>query len=214
MGSLVFEDDLPLVEAVSQARNAAPQGREDAWDALDRFLRWHLLEHLQNRSGQPEELLEALLKASHWARREEKIPWCFRWPYLLEILEDANHQPGLATDLEALAEGRAAELLSLLLQEGKPMRPGDLAERMGLLKQQISNLGLKLEKAGLIVRRSGQGRAAWFYAAPRAEQIAARLPGTVSTSPHTEASAQDTSAEEDFWVGEALGQPVSLAAAG
>jgi DNA-binding MarR family transcriptional regulator len=181
MSSLLLTEARPL-EAFQQACEAVERGEEDAWEALDRHFRWHLLEHLLNHSGKPAELGEAVLQASLWARRNRKDSWRDRWSYLLQILEGAARHSSLAGDVQALgaAEGRAAEMLSILLQHRKPLRPSDLVERMRLSMQQVSNLGRKLEEAGLIVRQSLlAGRHTWYSATPRAESLQDRLPGSL-----------------------------------
>jgi DNA-binding MarR family transcriptional regulator len=209
VASILFVDHHPA-EAVPRARELAAQGREDAWEALDRHLRWHVVHWIQDRTEEVKALRGALLDAHHWAAREDKEPWRQRWSYLLEILQDAGQQPGLAADLEAVgsAEGRAAEILSILACRAKPLRPTDLKDETGLRIQQISNLGKKLEDAGLIVRRSG-GRATWFLLTPRGSRLAGILgrPATVSTE---EERSSDLAPELSLWNGSALEGPVAV----
>ncbi len=207
MASILFVD-LPLVEAVSRARELSAQGREDAWDALDRHLRWHVIRWIQDRSGDIEALRDALLDSHNWAARQEREPWRHRWSYLLEILRDAEQQPGLAAGLEAIGavEGRAAEILSLLSHRGKPLRPNDLVEEMGLSIQQVSNLGKKLADAGLITRRQLGGRATWFVLTPRGS----RLVDLLGTSMAPVSEARELAAEMSFWNGPALAEQVAI----
>lgn len=205
VSSLIFTELTPT-EAVRQARQAVSNGQEEAWEVLDRTLRWRLVAHLKDRSVDPDEIEAALLEAAHWARRKDQSPWCHLWPYLLEILEAAEHQPGVAQDLEAI-EGRAAELLAFMLRHGKPVRPSDLCGWTGLSKQQVSTLGRKLEEADLIVRRSGEGRATWFFATPRARKMEPLLP-------RSRPSAEPPPAEQEsglrVWSAEAIGEPVTI----
>lgn len=169
--------DLPPLESVERAKAASAEGNAEAWEALDRHLRWCLLDHLQNRSGNETELGEALLQAFYWAEREEREPWATRWPYLLEILRDAERQPALASELRAVGpEGRTAEVLKILADHPKPLRPTDLVKLTGLSIQQISNLGRKLESAGLIVRHSAGGKATWLVPTGRGFKLAELLP--------------------------------------
>jgi hypothetical protein len=169
--------DLPPAESVQRAQEASAQGYTRAWEALDRHFRWHLLDHLQNRSGSETELGDALLEACRWAEREEREPWYIRWVYLLELLRDADRQPALAADLRAVGpEGRAAEMLKILAEHPRALRPSDLVELMGLSIQQISNLGRKLESAELIDRHSVGGKATWFIPTGRGFKLAELLP--------------------------------------
>jgi len=200
MSSLVFTDLQPP-EAVARAREAVAAGRTEAFAALDRHLRWHLVNHLQNRTEDADQLLDALLAACHWVKREGPEPWSIVWPYLLELFEDAASQPSLAVDLDAV-EGRAAEMLALLARAGRPLRPSKLQEQMGLTSlQQVSNLGNKLEKAGLIVRRRSGGKATWIFPTPRGSALAAKLPvGLEPTAPEIEEEVSEILASEDsFW---------------
>jgi len=192
--------DLHPSEAVARARELTGQGREDAWEALDRHLRWHVIRWIQDRSGDTEELRGAVLDSHHWAAREGQEPWRQRWSYLLEILRDAEQQPGLAADLEAAGsvEGRAAEILSILALRGKPLRPNDLVEEMGLSMQQISNLGKRLADAGLITRRQLSGRATWFLLAPRGVRLVKLLERTAPATAEEPESA-DLAPEIHFW---------------
>lgn len=186
--------DLQPVEAVAQARQLAATGQDEAFEALDRHLRWHLVNYVQDRAEDPGQLLAALLDACHWVKRENRQPWDVLWAYLLEIFEDAKSQPGLAEGLEAV-EGRAAELLGLLVEGGKPLRPSALSERMSLSIQQISNLGRRLEEAGLIVRRRSGGKATWIFPTARGLALAAKLPAVVEPAEE----AVGLAPEDRFW---------------
>lgn len=209
MSSILFVDSHPT-EAVSQARALVSQDREDAWEALDRHLRWHVVHWIQDRAAEVEALREALLDAWRWAERSERDPWRQRWSFLLEILRDAEQQPGIAADLEAVG-GRAAEVLAILAEQSKPMRPTDLGEEMGVSIQQISNLGRKLEGAGLIVRRSS-GKATWLYLTPRGARLAEIL-GKPAPASYSEEDSLDLAPELLPWNGSALAEPVELAKA-
>lgn len=209
MSSILFIDLQPS-EAVSRARELAAQGREDAWEALDRHLRWHVIRWIQDRSGDLEALRGAMLDAHHWAARQEREPWRQRWSYLLEILRDAEQQPGLAADLEAAGavEGRAAEILSLLALRGRPLRPNDLVDEMGLSIQQVSNLGKRLADADLITRRQLSGRATWFVLTPRGSRLVELLGRT--KVPISE--PEELAPEVNPWNGTALAEPVAAIA--
>lgn len=170
--------DLSPTEAVAAARRDVAAQEEGAWEALDRCMRWHLLTYLQDRSGRAPELRDALVKAADWADQEERSPWRYRWPYLLEILRDGERLPSTADAVRAVGgpEGRAAEMLACLVDHEDPMRPGELAERLGLSPQQVTNLGRKLEGAELIVRHKAKGRATWLFATPRGLELSRHLP--------------------------------------
>jgi len=90
--------DLTPDEAVATARRDVEAGRKDAWDALDRYLRWHLLTYLQDRSGEVAEIRDALLEAADWARQESRSPWLHNWPYLLELLRAGEQLPSTAAN--------------------------------------------------------------------------------------------------------------------
>lgn len=197
--------DLTPDEAVDTARRDVAAGREEAWEALDRYLRWHLLTYLQDRSGEFAELRDALLEAADWARQEERSPWLYNWPYLLELLRASDRLPSTAAGLQALRgpEGRAAQLLAILVDSEEPMRPGELAERLGLSPQQVTNLGRKLEDAGLIVRRKARGRATWLFATPRGIELASHLPRAERPP-----EPPETAPEYEYWP--AAGKPIPL----
>jgi len=175
--------DLTPTAAVAAARRDAASGRDEAWDALDRYLRWHLLTYVNDRRGETAELREALLEAADWSRQEDRTPWQHTWPYLLELLRDEERLPSSTEELRALVnpEGRAAQLLACLAESEDPMRPGDLGDRLGLSKQRVSHLLRKLEASGLIARRKGKGRAVWLCATPRGLEQASRLPRAEGT---------------------------------
>jgi DNA-binding MarR family transcriptional regulator len=199
--------DLELQEAVRQARALVDQGKEGAWEALDLHLRWHLVNQLQNRAEDREELSGALLEAYHWAETAEREPWRRLWAYLMELLADAESQPSRAGDLEAV-EGRAAEMLRLLVRHPKPLRPGDLADRMRVTPQQVSNLVSKLEAAGLIVRQRS-GRSAWLFPSARGARLVELLPESTTGA---EADAKGEAPEISFWNGAALAEVVKIPA--
>jgi len=174
MSSIVFVDLQPR-EAVGRARELVAAGQSEALEALDLHLRWHLVNYIQNRDEDVDGLLAALLEACHWVKREGRGPWNLLWPYLLELLEGAKAQPSLAEGLEAV-EGRAAEVLGLLVQHGKPLRPTEISDKLKLSIQQVSNLGQKLEAAGLIVRRRSGGKATWIFPTARGTSLVKKLP--------------------------------------
>lgn len=187
--------DLAPNEALAAARRDAAAGQEEAWDALDRYLGWHFLTYLQDRSGEVAQLREVLLEAADWARQEERSPWQYHWPYLLELLRAAERLPSTAGSLRALGgpEGRAAQILTLLADNEEPMRPGEVAERLGLSPQQVTNLGRELEEAGLIVRHKAKGRATWLFATPRGTDLVSRLPRDEGSRPW------ETALEYPYW---------------
>jgi ATP-dependent Lon protease len=166
--------DLTPSEAVAVARKDAGSAEEESWESLDRTLRRHLLAFLQEREGDVAELRQALVEATDWARDEEKSPWRERWPYLLELLRDGERLPAVAADARVLGrpEGRAAELLAVLIECEQPMRPSELVEIMGLRTiQHLSNLSRGLVSAGLVVKQKTRGRATWLYPTPRALRL-------------------------------------------
>jgi DNA-binding MarR family transcriptional regulator len=152
-------------------------GQVDAWDSLDCCLRWDLMVYLREDSGEVLELSEALLEAADWARQEERSPWQYYWAYLLELLQDAERRPSMLAALASLLnpEGRADELLALLVDCEEPMRPDDVADRLELSKKQVSKLSDQLERARLIVRRKGKGRATWMFPTPRGMDLVSRF---------------------------------------
>ncbi len=190
--------DLTPTEALAAARRDAAAGIEDAWSALDRCLRSHLLAYLQERTGDAQELREALLEAADWAREMERSPWQHNWPYLLGILRDGERLPSTATGIDALdrPEGLAARMLALLVENQEPMRPKELAEQLGLKAPHVSNLGKKLEDAGLIFRQKAKGRATWLFATPRGRRLAPVLPLSEQTS-----DSRDDAKSCVFWEG-------------
>ncbi len=165
--------DLAPPQAVELART------EGDWTYLDRYLRSRVIAYLQNREGEAGELRQAVLAAVRWARAEDQPPWATIWPYMLEILRDAERLPSAADELQVVArpEGRAAEVLAILAESGEPMRPKDVAARLGLSPSHATNLGRDLEKARLIVRRKAGGRATWLFATARGLRLAASWPG-------------------------------------
>lgn len=205
--------DVPLGEVVSRACEAVQQGQSHAFEALDRHLRWHLVRYLQDRTGDPAELSQALLEACHWVQRERQEPWVVCWPYLMELLEDAESQPAVASDLQALrvAQGRAAEMLALLVGQTQPLRPNDVSDRLNISIQQVSNLGKKLEDAGLIVRRQASGRSTWLFPTRRGIQLAKLLPATEPVQ-HIAQTDQERSKGEalTFWSPSALDQSIHI----
>jgi DNA-binding transcriptional ArsR family regulator len=198
--------DLGPTKAVQRAREAMAEGgrSEEILEPLDRHLRWHLLDYLQNRAEEGEEIGKALFGACRWAEQEGLNVWFVRWSYLLELLREADEQPAIARNLRAIGlEGRAAEMLKVLVDHPKPLRPSDLAERMGLSIQQISNLGRRLETAGLIVRQSS-GRATWFFPDLQGFELGALLSASASPTQEERETAQGPA----FWNLSALDQPV------
>jgi len=184
--------DLSPTEAVAAARRDAAAGGDEVWESLDRCLRWHLLTYLQERTGKAAELRDALLGAADWADQEERSPWRHRWPYLLEILRDGERLPSTAEAVQALAgpEGRAAQLLALLVDHDGPIRPSEVAEKLGMSPQQVTNLGRKLEEAGLVVRHKAKGRATWLFATARGLALAEHLTRTKPEAVETHSLAE------------------------
>jgi DNA-binding MarR family transcriptional regulator len=169
--------DLEPSEAVSRAREIAVESPIEALEALDRHLRRHLLTLVQDCSTPSEPLRAALLAACRWAEGEKLEPWRQLWPYLLELLRDAEETPALAADLRALKaiEGRAAEVLTLLSNSEQPLQPSEVARRLAMSEQHVSNLVRKLEAADLVVRRRAGGRATWLFSTARGGKLGALL---------------------------------------
>ncbi len=165
--------DLSPPQAVELART------EGDWTYLDRYLRSRVIAYLQNREGDAGELRRAILDAIRWARAAEQEPWAVIWPYMLEILRDAERLPSTADELQVVEwpEGRAAQVLAILAGSGKPMRPKEVAARLGLSSSHATNLGRDLEKARLIVRRKAGGRATWLIATARGLRLASSWSG-------------------------------------
>ena len=188
--------DLPPMDSLHRAQQDVSRGIEDAWDALDRHFRWLVVDFLQNRVESSYELEGAIIEASYWAEREDRIPYRYTWSYLLELLTNAETQPSLAEGLQAV-EGRAAEMLAVLVRHAKPLRPTEVSERMGLTIQQISNLGNKLEKADLIIRRRSGGKATWMWPTSRGLALAEKL--SPATRDGGIENIEPAFAEEPFW---------------
>jgi DNA-binding MarR family transcriptional regulator len=178
--------DLTPDQAVEEAKKLASGNDPTAWEALDRCLRHRLLELLRGhgRTGS-KRLRRALLAACRWSEAEEKTDWHRNWTYLLELLRDADSMPSLAGDLEALGrlEGRAAGILRLLVDRGRPLRPKEVAESLGLSPQQVSNVCRRLDERDLLVRRKGEGRATWMFPTARGRRTAALVPEPPAPSP-------------------------------
>lgn len=161
-------------------REALELARSEAdWEYLERYLRSRVVAYLQNREGDSGELRSAVLGAVQWARSEDREPWATIWHYMLQILQDADRLPALAEDLRTVRrpEGRAAQVLSVLAEAGRPMRPKEVAARLGIGSSHMTNLGRDLEKARLIVRQKAGGRATWLFATARGLRLAASWPG-------------------------------------
>lgn len=197
-------DRLPALEAVERARAVGDD--EATWKALDRTLRLRLLELLQDRQGDAAELARALVEAADWAARAEAVGWRERWRGLLELLRDGERMPSIAREAEALlAEpgGWPATFLRRLAEWGSPARPGALAQVTGLTQSHVSNVLGRLERAGLVVRRRGPGRAVLVLLSARGRRLAALL----QTAP---VEAVEGPALPAFWDARALDQPVDL----
>jgi hypothetical protein len=68
---------------------------------------------------------------------------------------------------------------------------------MGLTIQQISNLGHKLEKADLIIRRRSGGKASWMWPTSRGIALVEKL--SPATSEEGIENIEPAPAEEPFW---------------
>jgi DNA-binding MarR family transcriptional regulator len=202
--------DLSPQEAFEHFRERAAEEGRDAWKNLDRYLRWRLVVYLQDREGNAGELRRATLAAARWARAEGEEGWEASWTQHLEILRDAERTPATAAELDVLRrpEGRSAELLALLVENGEPMRPKELSERLGVSPQQVTNLGRQLEEARLIVRE-GEGRARWFVPTARGFRLAEALPSPTPTA--VLAEAEDLAPETPLWESESIGTQVKVA---
>lgn len=168
--------DLTPLQALERARDAGAAG--EGAEYLERYLRWRLLVYLQDREGDGGELRSVLVAATRWARSEGDAAREASWHGFLELLRDAERTPAAAADLESLRRpaGRAAELLAAVAADQQPARPKDLAEELGMSRQQVGNLSRQLEAAGLIDRQRGEGRSSWIFATARGLRLAASLP--------------------------------------
>ncbi len=192
--------DLSPSEAITRACEQAAAGDSGVWKYLDRYLRWRLLSYLQDREGDAAELRSAALEAVRRARAEGESRWEAAWTALLELLRDAEQLPATAADLEALQRpgGRAAEMLAVLAAHGEPMRPKELADRLRMQPQQVSNLAGKLEQSGLIVRQK-RGRAIWIFPTARGLRLAPALPSPQPVRPAQAPEADELASEYDPW---------------
>ncbi len=177
--------DIYPAEAVEEARRAAAAGRSDAWDALDRALRWHVLRAISDGEHDTEALSDAFLAAVDWARSEQKTPWVYTWPALFDLLHDAERSPSLVKGIRAL-EGRSAEILAYLAARNGPVPRMELRDALGVSQSQMTNLLRRLEEARLLVRRDGDGRTKWIVATPRGLELGGYLPTARNTPPSPE----------------------------
>lgn len=161
-------------EAVEAARRDAAAGHSDAWDGLDRVLRWHVLRTLSDGHHDTAALSDAFLAAVDWARSEQKRPWVDSWPALFNLLRDAEKAPSLAKGLRSL-EGRSAEVLAYLAARHHPVPRMELRNALEVSESQMTNLLRRLEGARLLVRRDGDGRTKWIAATPRGLELGKHL---------------------------------------
>ncbi len=203
--------DLTPRQAVERA-GERPEDPE-AWEYLDRYLRWRLLAYLQDREGEVAELRSALVAATKWARSADDTEREAAWRQLLELLRDAERTPATAADLEALRrpKGRAAELLAAVVEPRKPVRPRDLAGQLGMSRQQVGNLSRKLEAAGLIARQRGEGRSSWIFATARGLRLATLLPaGDLRTPGRSKSEKAELDSGKLLWHPAATDRAVNL----
>ncbi len=199
--------DLSPPEAVELARS------ESDWDYLDRYLRSRFIAYLQNRDGDGQELRAAVLEAVLWAKAEKQSPWVTVWPFMLGLLRDAERLPSTARDLSVLKQpqGRAAEALAVLAAHGGPMRPRDVAARLKISGQHMSNVSRKLEGGGLIARRKAEGRAVWLFATARGLRLAASFPAAPRPAAFEQADDPELAPETRPWNEDVMGLDVKVA---
>lgn len=200
--------DLTPKEALSYAREQGSQ--EEAWDYLDRYLRWRLVAYLQQRNGSRTELESAIVTATRWARSAGDTRREASWRQLLELMRDAQRTPADAVDLETLRspEGRAAEVLAAIARLKQPIRPTDLARQLKMSRQQVGNLARKLEAAGLIARQKGEARASWIFATARGLHLASALPDPASRFPRQQRQTSKPTPQEVLWHPKAISSAV------
>lgn len=189
--------DCGPIQAVTRALAKADLG-EEVLPCLDRALRWHLIQCLQDRATDAVQLRRALQLASNAALRRRWDPWQHHWPYLMEILRDSERSPSAAGERDAIS-GRAGELLLFLVDSGNK-RKQDVIQGLGMKEQQISNLTSRLEKEGLVVRQK-LGREAWLYPTSRGFKVARTL-SRVKRRPRAEQAPHEEEREGDslpFW---------------
>ncbi len=174
----IHSDICPL-EAVKEARRDAAEGQSDAWEVLDRVLRWHVLRALSDGQHVAVTLSDAFLDAIDWARSSRKMPWAHTWPALFDLLRDGDRSPSLAKGLRAL-EGRAAEILSYLAARNGPARSMRLKESLKISQSEMTKLLQRLETARLLVTRDGNGHTRWVVATPRGIELGKHLLPLVS----------------------------------
>jgi len=193
-------------EAVETARREAAAGHSDAWDTLDRVLRWHVLHTLTDGRYDTAAISDAFLAAVDWARSEQKKPWVYSWPALFDLLRDAERAPSLAKGLRSL-EGRSAEVLAFLATRDAPVPRMELRNALGVSEAQMTNLLRRLEEARLLVRRDGDGRTKWIVATPRGLELGKHLlpallpPSLVRLSEVEVDDAQPRAPELPLWSG-------------
>ncbi len=190
--------DICPIEAVEAARRDDAAGRSDAWDVLDRVLRWHVLRVLSDGKHDTETLTNAFLAAVDWARDEQKTPWVYTWPALFDLLRDGEQAPSLAKGLRSL-EGRSAEIMSYLATRDAPVPRMKLRDALGVSQSQMTNLLRRLEAARLLVRRDGDGRTKWIVATPRGIELGKHLP---TSQPRRSAAEADDVLQSDALQGD------------
>ncbi len=199
--------DLTPPEAVELAQSEAN------WEYLDRYFRSRFIAYLQNRSGDGDELRGAVLEAVLWAKAENRSPWVAVWPFMLGLLRDAERLPSTAEDLGVLKqpEGRAAEALAVLAAHGGPMRPRDVAARIGVSAQHMGNVSRRLEEARLIARRKAEGRATWLFATARGLRLAASFPASVKPAASERTDDSELAPGTRTWDEAEMGPEVKVA---
>lgn len=155
--------DLQPMAAVAEARETGD--RDYAVERLDRYLRSALLDFLQNRKGDRNELGNALLAARQWALRDKLELFGNRWSFLLELLEDSRQIPARA-EQHALLTDRESSILrelvrtAVLAEAACDLRPKDLAGILKTSEQNVNNYLRRLENQGLLVRHRAPGQRA------------------------------------------------------
>ncbi len=162
------------MEAVAKARQSSEPVK--AAQQLDRYLRARLLEFLQSRRGDRDELEEAFMAARTWAVRTV-TDYRQRWEIFLEILSDSEQVESAVEQIKLLTDRESEILLEILDSEQMfELRPSDLAKRLKLSDQNVNNYVRRLERAGLVTRQRLKKRGLTFISpTARAFELADQL---------------------------------------
>jgi len=158
---------LQVQELLSHAQNSIENKDLEALQHIDLLVKRYFCKSIvRNEFEKLETFSKHMVKLFSWFNRgskakwEEGVPIIRKWDTIFELNELILGSKSPQQAYKEMQKSYYGEKLIKLLIEHKMLKPSEIAEKLGIKKQQVSALLGRFEKVGLIIREV-HGKNVW-----------------------------------------------------